>query len=283
VTAATPAPSRLPPPRTAAAPWLVVAGAKGGVGKTVLATNLALLLCRAGYRTLLVDFDPGCGNVAVHFRLSARRDLEDLAAGACSWRDAIVDGPAGLQLLLGRSGSTLLSGGNPELLACAIDRVGAAGAEFDVVLCDTGAGIGAVSLAVAERAQLVLSVATADPAALTDAYALAKVLHRRGHALPRLVVNRVKSREEALRAAAKLAAVVRKFLAVESHSCGWISDDPRIERSVVDQRPLALFGGGTSLADIEGVCAQALAGLPALGRRRARPPIAQMQLRPASR
>ena len=41
-------------PRT---PWLCVAGAKGGVGKTTLSSNLALLLARAGYRTLLVDFD----------------------------------------------------------------------------------------------------------------------------------------------------------------------------------------------------------------------------------
>ena len=41
-------------PAGAATPWLCVAGAKGGVGKTMLSSNLALLLARAGYRTLLV-------------------------------------------------------------------------------------------------------------------------------------------------------------------------------------------------------------------------------------
>ncbi|HEB52983.1 MAG TPA: hypothetical protein ENI87_07005, partial [bacterium] len=35
-------------------PWLCIAGAKGGVGKTMLASNLGLLLARSGYRTLLV-------------------------------------------------------------------------------------------------------------------------------------------------------------------------------------------------------------------------------------
>ncbi|MBM4061008.1 MAG: ParA family protein, partial [Planctomycetes bacterium] len=34
-------------------PWLAVAGAKGGVGKTTLAVNVALLLAREGYRVLL--------------------------------------------------------------------------------------------------------------------------------------------------------------------------------------------------------------------------------------
>lgn len=37
---------------------LVVAGLKGGVGKTTLSTNLAVCLLRAGHRTLLVDTDP---------------------------------------------------------------------------------------------------------------------------------------------------------------------------------------------------------------------------------
>ena len=65
-------------------PWLCVAGAKGGVGKTMLASNLALLLARAGYRTLLVDFDPGTGNVGVQLRLQAEHDLEDVAEQRCT-------------------------------------------------------------------------------------------------------------------------------------------------------------------------------------------------------
>lgn len=57
-------------------PWSCVAGAKGGVGKTMLASNVSLLLARAGYRTLLVDFDPGTANVGVHLRLQG---------AACAW------------------------------------------------------------------------------------------------------------------------------------------------------------------------------------------------------
>ena len=58
-------------------------------------------------------------------------------------------------------------------------------------------------LATAERADLALTLATADPSAMTDAYAQCKLLHQRGRPLPRLLVNGANSRDEALRAAFK--------------------------------------------------------------------------------
>jgi MinD-like ATPase involved in chromosome partitioning or flagellar assembly len=76
-------------PTPPATPWIAIAGAKGGVGKTTIAVNLAILLAKAGYRTLLADLDPGCGDIGVHLRLAARADLDDAATGACSVRDAL--------------------------------------------------------------------------------------------------------------------------------------------------------------------------------------------------
>ena len=50
---------------------IAVAGAKGGVGKTALAVNLALPASRAGHRTLLWDLDPQAA--ATHcYRLKAK-------------------------------------------------------------------------------------------------------------------------------------------------------------------------------------------------------------------
>ncbi len=267
-------------PRAAATPWLAVAGAKGGVGKTTLAVNLALLLQRAGHRTLLVDFDPGCGNVAVHLRLAGRRDLDDVAAGLCTARDALVDGPGGIRVLNGRSGSTRFAGGDTSGIQQALDAVGALASAFDIVVCDTGAGIGPATLAVAARSDLVLSVTTPDAAALTDTYALCKVLHQRGQALPRLVVNRVDSREQAMQTAAKLGTVAQKFLAREVSLCGWVAQDPQFAQSVVAQRPLALGSGSRAHDDLRGLCAAVLAALPSVGRRQPPMNVTQVRLRP---
>jgi len=256
----------LPRPAPKHTPWLAVAGAKGGVGKTTLAVNLAILLARAGYRTLLVDFDPGCGNIAVHLRLAARHDLEDLATGQCTAREALVDGPGGIKVITGRSGSTTLVGSNPQLLQNTLASLGELAKDFDVVVCDTGAGIGPATLAVAERSDLVLGITNCDAASLTDAYALCKVLHLRGRPLPQLVVNRVRSRDEAMRTAGKLCAVVKKFLATDLKLCGWVSQDAGVELGVLDQRPVALFGQGVGVEDLRGLCAAVLAGLPTLAR-----------------
>ena len=255
-------------PRPTATPWLAVAGAKGGVGKTTLAVNLAILLCRAGYRTLLVDFDPGCGNVAVHLRLGCSRDLEDVAAGLCPMREALVDGPGGIAVLLGRSGSTALAGGDQCLLDHALIATSEIAREFDVVVCDTGAGIGRATLSVVARANLVLAVTTSDAAALTDTYALCKVLQLRGQPLPQLVVNCVRSREEAMRTARKLGAVVKKFLGAESRLCGWVAQDALVELGIAEQRPIALLGQGPGLEDLRSLCAAVLAELPPMTRGR---------------
>ena len=253
-------------PRPATTPWVAVAGAKGGVGKTTLAVNLAILLAKAGYRTLLVDFDPGCGNIAVHLRLTGKFDIEDVAAGRCAGKDAVIDGPGGIKVLFGRSGSLGLTGGDAVLLSSALTAIGVIAKDFDVVVCDTGAGIGPTVLAVAERADLVLGVTTADAVSLTDAYALCKVLHARGREVPQLVVNRVRSRDEAMRTAGKMAAVLKKFLGVESKMLGWVAQDGLVELAVAEQRPLALFGQGVGLEDLRALCAGVLAALPAMTR-----------------
>lgn len=248
-------------------PWLCVAGAKGGVGKTTLSSNLALLLARAGYRALLVDFDLGTGNVGVHLRLPATRDLDDAFEGRCRVREAIAQGPGRLQVLLGRSGPTRLTTATPAQLAELLAQIRAASTDYDVVVFDTGAGLHASTLCVAEQCDLVLGVTTPEVTALTDAYALCKVLRARGAALPRLVVNRARSREEAMGTATKLNAVTKKFLACESELAGWISDEPQIERSVREQRPLTLLGACRGLDDLRSLCAAALAALPPMQRR----------------
>lgn len=244
------------------APWLAVAGGKGGVGKTVIAVNLAILAARQGYRTLLVDLDPGLANVDVHLRLAPRYTIEDLARGACSPAEALVQGPAGIAVLAGRSGSIALAGGDRSLLDEVHRAVDRAARPFDLVVCDTGAGIGPAVLQTARRAAVVLAVTCPEPAAVTDAYALIKLMVQGGDAPPQLVVNRVRDREQALRAGARLSAVCSQFLGVSMPLGGWLRHDAAVERALAEQRPFALDGDVPVVEDLRALAGNVLSALP---------------------
>lgn len=59
---------------------VTVFSAKGGVGKTTIATNLGVYLATTGSRVLLVDLDLAFGDVAVSLQLAPSRSASDLIA-----------------------------------------------------------------------------------------------------------------------------------------------------------------------------------------------------------
>jgi pilus assembly protein CpaE len=63
----------------ALAPMICVLGPKGGTGKTVTSSNLAVSLARAGYRSVIVDLDLQFGDVGLSLGLTPDRTIYDLA------------------------------------------------------------------------------------------------------------------------------------------------------------------------------------------------------------
>lgn len=213
-------------------PVVAVASGKGGVGKTLLAANLALALRELGRRVLLVDLDPGLADADILLGVHPPVTLEECIASGRPVREAVMAGPQGVLLLPGASGLDSLA--EPEGFARAglwraLEELAP---EADVILFDTGAGISPAVLDPLGRARQVVLLTSPEPAAITDAYALLKLLLVRSReSRVGLVVNRAASQDEAFQAATRLTKVADRFLGRRPDFLGWLPESPEVAAS----------------------------------------------------
>jgi flagellar biosynthesis protein FlhG len=108
-----------------------------------------------------------------------------------------------------------------------------------VMVVDTAAGIAGSVLQFSQAAQQVLVVICDEPASLTDAYALIKILSRDyGVKKFRVLVNQVRGRGLGQALFQRFERVATRFLTVELDYVGEIPEDPFLRRSIREQRPV---------------------------------------------
>lgn len=232
---------------------IVVASGKGGVGKTWFAVSLAQALAMRGRRVALLDADTGLANADVQLGLAPRLDLGAVLAGKATLSDVLVAVPAGFYLLPGRSGSGALAEAGERVLALPRGLA----AEFEEVVVDLGAGLGAAQRRMLAGADLPLLVATEEPTSLTDAYAVLKTLAADAPgAVPRLVVNMAASPAAGQRVHATLEAAARRFLGRGLDLLGVVRRDAKVPEAIRAQAPLLTrHPTSAAAADVGGIAA----------------------------
>ncbi len=215
-----------------------VTSGKGGVGKTNVVANLALALCRLGKRVLILDADLGLGNMDVLLGLNPRYTIQHVLSGEKRLEEVILNVPAGFHLLPAASGIPELTDLTHAQRMFLLDEFDALHHFFDVLLIDTGAGISSNVMYFNFAAMEKLVVITNEPASLTDAYALIKVLANKYHQKKfRILINSAKSNREAEQIYKHLCVVVDRFLgSLSLDYLGWIPYDENVPKAVRRQQ-----------------------------------------------
>ena len=226
-----------------------VTSGKGGVGKTNIAANLAYLLAGMRKKTLLLDADCGLANIDLILGLTPKYNLYHVLNGERSLKETIISGPGGIRILPTSSGIQEMSSLSMEQKLILQDKLNNFHARPDFMLIDTSAGISENVMYFNMVASETIVVVTPEPTSLTDAYALIKVLYQR-HAKKRfsLLVNMVKTQNEAKEVFLRMAQATNHFLNLAIEHLGYIPYDENLPQAVKHQKLLAeMYPNSTSM------------------------------------
>ena len=214
-----------------------VTSGKGGVGKTHLAANVATLFARSGLRTLAIDADAGLANLDLVLGLTARLNVGHLLDGA-SLAECLVRAPSGLALLAGTPGERRMVHLAPEDQRALVSAWDHFAHEFDVVVLDSGPGVGDDTLFFTATGQHVVLVVTEEPTSLADAAGLLSALRART-AIRQVdvVVNEVRTVKSAQAVFGRLQTAAVS-LGISLRFLGHVPEDQNVRRAAMLRRPL---------------------------------------------
>lgn len=218
---------------------IAITGGKGGVGKTSVSVNLATALASRQRRVVLLDGDLGLANADVFLGLSPRYTLAHVLSGERTLDEIMVQAPQGFHLIPAAAGAADLAQlGATEHLGL-VQAFSALATRLDVMIVDTAAGLSHSVLQFSQAAQQILVVICDEPASITDAYALVKVLSR-NHGVQRfrVLANQVRAGSSGTELFQRFQRVAARFLDVTLEYAGEIPEDDCLRRSVRGQRPV---------------------------------------------
>ena len=195
----------------------------------------------AGARVLVIDADLGLADMNIAFGVRPKFTMQDVADGRVSVADALIVSNYGVKLLPAYSGSFDLANLDPQRRYALMQALEGLPDAFDVVLIDTGAGIGATAMSFAAAATEIIVVTTRDMAAIADAYATMKVLSQRfGVTRVRLLVNMIETATDAQVVYETLEQLARRFLQLRVERLGYVCRDNEVSRAWRRGTPFAI-------------------------------------------
>ena len=216
---------------------IAITSGKGGVGKTNIVANLGYALSKLGKKVLLFDADLGLGNIDVLLGLAPKYNLSHVIMGEKSIPEIIIDGPGNMKILPASSGIHELTSLSEEHKQKFLSELNLFIEPVDILLIDTAAGISSNVIYFNISANEIMVVASPEPASITDAYALMKVLSLKySEKHFKLLINSASCINEADDVFRQLQLVSDRFLNISIEYMGYVVYDKKVVTSIKRQK-----------------------------------------------
>ena len=235
----------------------------GRSGQPNFVVNLAVALAGAGMRVTILDADLGLANVDVLLGMTVRHNLHHVINGTLSLADIVLPGPSGIEVIPGASGLRDIADMKESARRTLIESLSVAVRDRDLLLIDTAAGVSKNVLDFVLAAQEVILLTMPEPTAMTDAYAMIKLISRSNpDAAVRVVVNQTPTRQEAESVVEQLNLLSRRFLSFSVDPLGYVPHDQSVAKAVRKRQPFVLaYPHSPASAAVASIAAD-LRGLP---------------------
>jgi septum site-determining protein MinD len=173
-----------------------ISSAKGGVGKTTTAANLAATLAAAGHSVVAVDGDIGTPNLGPALGVdvpAGGATIHDVLAGTAELPEATYEGPHGVLVVPGDDELESFRRADPSLLGDVLSTV----TGVDYVIVDTSAGLTHESALPLSLADGVLLVSTPDRDALAATRKSLELTRELGGTVAGVSLNRAETDADA--------------------------------------------------------------------------------------
>jgi flagellar biosynthesis protein FlhG len=251
--------------RRAVAPRVIaVTSGKGGVGKTNIVANLGFAFCRLGKKVLILDADLGLGNLDVLLGIAPKYNLSHVLMGEKSVSEIIVQGPGNLLILPAASGIQELTQLTKQQKIHILSELEPVIDSVDLLLIDTAAGISSNVMDFNVIAQEIIVVVSPEPTAITDAYALMKVLALKyAEKSCKIIVNLARTTQQGNEVFRQLNLVTERFLDLRIEYVGSVPFDANVTQGIKQQKLVSdLFPDTTASRSFRGLARKVIAQTP---------------------
>jgi len=207
---------------------IAITSGKGGVGKTTITANLGYALSALGFKVALFDADIGLANLDVMLRVNPKRNILNVLKNECTLKDIVIEVDKNFYLIPGESGEEIINFADEMSLSNFLSQLDYF-EDFDFFLIDTSAGIDKRVQTFLDAADDVIIVTVPEPAAITDAYAMVKVISEKRD-IAYMILNEVHSPKEANNIFGKIINVAKVNLRSDFRllMLGYIKNDKSI-------------------------------------------------------